>query len=294
MKIAVSSYSYNQRIAKGEMTQLDALIMAAKQGFEGIEFTDLRPENKKSPTLTEQIEYANVLRSEAERLGIEIAAYLIGASLYTGDAESDRAEVERVCGQVDVAAALGVKIMRHDVCNKEKFPFGVVSFDRMLPTIAENARRITEYAESLGIRTCSENHGFVAQDSDRVEKLYNTVAHQNYGVLVDIGNFACADECSVKAVSRLAPYAIHAHAKDFRIIPFGKPVEEGTKYFRSRGCNSLVGCALGDGNIPVEQCVAILKRAGYDGWISIEFEGNDDCIDEIALGFERLKKYIGE
>ena len=68
MKIAVSSYSYNQRIAKGEMTQLDALKMAAEQGFEGIEFTDLRPENKKSPLLAEQIEYAKVLRAEAERL----------------------------------------------------------------------------------------------------------------------------------------------------------------------------------------------------------------------------------
>lgn len=292
MKIAVSSYSYNQRIAKGEMTQLDALRMAAKQGFEGIEFTDLRPENKKAPTLEEQLEYASALKAEAESLGVTIVSYLIGANFYSGDAETDKAEIERVCGQVDVAEALGAKIMRHDVCKTEKFPFGTVSFDRMLPTIAENVRAVTEYAERKGIRTCSENHGFIAQDSDRVEKLYNTVAHSNYGVLVDMGNFACVDESSVTAVSRLAPYAIHAHAKDFHIRPFGEPAVTGEKSFLSRGCRRLVGCALGDGDIPVEQCVAILKRAGYDGWIAIEFEGNNDCVEEIARGYERLKKYI--
>lgn len=293
MKIAVSSYSYNQRIARGEMTQLDALRQAAEQGFEGIEFTDLRPENKKNPSLDEQIAYAELLKNEAERLGITIVSYLIGANLYTGSEETDEAEVERVCRQVDVARALGTSIMRHDVCGTEKFPFGVVSFDRMLPTIAKNVRKIADYAAERGIRTCSENHGFVAQDSDRVEKLYNAVAHNNYGVLVDMGNFACADESSITAVSRLAPYAIHAHAKDFHIRPFGEPAVEGEKSFLSRGCNRLVGCALGDGDIPVEQCVAILKRAGYDGWIAIEFEGNGDCVEEIARGYERLKGYIG-
>jgi len=182
--------------------------------------------------------------------------------------------------------------MRHDVCRTERFGDRVVSFERMLPTIAENVRRITEYAKTLGIRTCSENHGKIAQDSDRVEKLWNTVAHENYGILVDIGNFACVDECSVTAVSRLAPYAVHAHAKDFHIEPFDSPEKEGERSFRSRGCNRLVGCALGDGDIPVRQCVAILKSAGYDGWISIEFEGNGDCVSEIARGRDLLKEII--
>jgi len=76
MKIAVSSYSYNQYIRLGRMTQLDALRRAAEQGFEGIEFTDLCPENKKDATLDEQLAYARVLRAEAERLGIKIDSSL--------------------------------------------------------------------------------------------------------------------------------------------------------------------------------------------------------------------------
>ena len=290
MKIAVSSYSYNQKIKTGEMTQLDAIRAAKEMGFDGIEFTDLKPTAE--PTLAEQLAYAKELRTEAERVGIEIVAYLVGAKLYLGSPEADAKEVERLCGQLDVAAALGAKIFRHDVCSSERVGDRTVSFDQMLLTIAQNARKVTEYAATLGIRTCSENHGLVAQDSDRVEKLYNTVRHENYGLLVDMGNFACVDEDSIRAVSRLAPYAIHAHAKDFIIHPFNAEIEEGKKFFTSRGCNKLMGCAIGDGNIPIAQCVEILKKADYDGYITIEFEGNGDCMIEIVKGLACLKQYV--
>lgn len=290
MKLAVSSYSYNQKLKTGEMTQLDAIRIAKEQGFDGIEFTDLRPSAE--PTLAEQLAYAKELREEASRVGIEIVAYLVGAKLYGGSAEEDVKEVERLIGQLDVAATLGAKIFRHDVCSTEKIHGKTVSFEQMLLTIAANVRKVTEYAATLGIRTCSENHGLVVQDSDRVERLYNTVRHENYGLLVDMGNFACVDEDSVRAVSRLAPYAIHAHAKDFTVLPFDAEIEEGKKYFESRACNKLMGCAIGDGNIPIAQCIAILKKAKYDGYITIEFEGNGECLSEIEKGLSNLKRYI--
>ena len=286
MKISVSSYSFSQYIKAGKMTQLDAVSKAAELGFDGIEFTDLI---SSKASLEEQLEYARQIRAEAKRCGIEVVAYLVGADLYGGG----DAEVERLCGQLDVAKELGASMMRHDVCYKEKQPDGrVVSFDRMIPTIAENTRRVTEYAEKLGIRTMSENHGFVAQDSDRVEKLYNTVAADNYGILIDVGNFACADEDSSLAVSRLAPYAMHVHAKDFHFYPYGTEPKEEKGIIVTRGCNKIVGCAIGDGDVPVARCLDILKRAGYDGYVTVEFEGNGDCIDEISRGLEFLKAHI--
>lgn len=274
------------------MTQFDAIAKAKEQGFDGIEFTELAPYGKKG-TLDEQLAYAEVLRAEAERVGIEIVAYLVGANLYTGSAYSDEIEVKRVCDQLRVAKALGAKILRHDVCNSEKIAGKTVSFERMLPTLAANVRKITEYAATLGIRTCSENHGRTFQDSDRVEKLYNTVGHDNYGLLIDFGNFACADESSAKAVSRVAPYGIHVHAKDFIFVPFGETHENIGKSFRTRGSNRLIGCAIGDGCIPNAQCVDIMKNAGYDGYITIEFEGVNDCITEIDRGLANIRKYIG-
>lgn len=287
MKISVSSYSFHAYVKEGKMTQLDCVKKAAELGFDGVEFIELAP--NESPTFEDKLAYAAKIRAEAEKYGIDIVAYTVGANLYQSTDEENAKEVARVKRELDVAAALGAKILRHDVCYSEKHGEKTVSFERMLPTIAKNAREITEYAQTLGIRTCTENHGYVAQDSDRVEKLYNTVAHDNYGILIDVGNFACADEDSTRAVSRLASYAVHVHAKDFVKKPYGTPVKEG---FDTRACNRLIACAVGDGDIPVEQCIAILKRAKYDGYVSIEFEGSEDSLTAIARGRERLLAYV--
>jgi sugar phosphate isomerase/epimerase len=194
-------------------------------------------------------------------------------------------EIRRLCDQLDVAALLGASVLRHDVCYKLTREGNGRSFDLMLPTIAENIRRVADYAATLGISTCSENHGYIAQDSDRVERLFNTVARDNYGILLDMGNFACVDEDSISATSRLAPYAIHVHAKDFVKHPFS---EHFTGGFETRACNRLEGCAIGEGDIPVAQCLAILRRAGYDGFLSIEYEGAEDPYLGIARGRDYL------
>jgi sugar phosphate isomerase/epimerase len=256
-------------------------------GLSAIEFIDLTPVYGVKPTLEEQKEYAVKLRAEADRLGMDINAYTIGANLFC-EGVAAKEEINRLRGQLDVAALLGAKVMRHDVCYRLGQSGNARSFDRMLPTMVENIRAVTIYGEKLGIRTCTENHGYIAQDSDRVERLVNAVAHDNYGLLVDMGNFACVDEDSAMAVSRVAPYAFHVHAKDFIKHPFGS---ENPKGFQSRGCNYLEGCAVGEGDIPVAQCIAILRRAGYDGYVSIEYEGAGDCFEGIKKGIETLRSF---
>ena len=284
MRLCVSSYSFAAAIRTGQMTQFDTVAAARDLGFSAIEFTDLVPEQGKVPTQREQMEFAARLREEAERLDMRIAAYAIGANLsVTGEAAE--AEIARLAGQIDVCWTLGAPLLRHDVC----YSVGKArTFDALLPTLVENVRRVTAYAASLGIRTCTENHGFVAQDSDRIERLVTAVGHPNYGALIDVGNFACADEDSAAAVSRLAPLAMHVHAKDFVFYPFAARHAGGIE---TRACNRIEPCAVGDGNIPVEQCLAILRRAGYDGYVSVEFEGRGDCIDGIRRGKEALLRY---
>jgi len=284
MKISVSSYSFNQYIKAGKMTVFDTVAKAHELGFEAIEFIDL-PERD---NLESQRELAKRIREEADRLGMEINAYTIGANLYRETSEECDAEVARLCGQLDIAKILGCSVMRHDVCYKLGNTGNSRSFDLMLPTIAANARRVTEYAETLGIKTCTENHGYIAQDSDRVERLFNAVNHNNYGLLVDVGNFSCVDENNVTAVSRVAPYAIHVHAKD---MAFSSEPKEGYT-LKTRGCNYLKCTYLGGGDVNVKKCIEVLKRAGYDGYVSIEYEGAEDCIEGIKKGLEFLREII--
>lgn len=285
MKIGVSSYSFQQLISSGKETQLSIMKIAKEMGFDGIEFIDLSPENGMS-----EAEYAALLKEESEKLSLPITAYTISANLLCD--EGLDAEVERICRKVDIAEILGAKVMRHDAAwsmpdNLKKS----AGFEQILPILADGCRRVTEYAQSKGIITCIENHGFFCQDSERVEKIITSVGNPNFGVLLDIGNFCCVDESSALAAGRLAPYIKHVHAKDFH-IKSGNGLNPGKGFFKSRGGNYLRGSIIGHGDIPVMQCVSIAKTSGYDGYVSIEFEGLENCLDGIEIGLVNLKNMI--
>ncbi len=260
------------------------MALAKEMGFDAIEFTDLCP-----PEGVTDEEFALQLKAESERLSLPIASYTVGADLLNNGLE---AEVERLKKKVDVAALLGAPVMRHDATGGFKSDEkSFKGFDQALPKLAEGYRTVTEYAASKGIATCIENHGYFAQESLRVEKLITTVGHPNFGALVDVGNFACADDPSPVAVGRVAPYAKHVHVKDFH-IKSGCGVDPGRGFFRSRGGNYLRGAIIGHGDIPVKQCLWALKNAGYDGYVSVEFEGMEDAETGISIGLENLKNII--
>ena len=292
MKISVSSYSFSQYIREGKLTQFDCVAKAKEIGFDAIEFTNLivNPEvSSHDQNVEEQIELAKKIKEEADRLGIEINAYTINANMCKDTDYEDDMEFIRLKDQLRVAQALGAKVMRHDAL------FGLSrfrSFDLSIPTLAKNFRRVADYAQTLGIKTCFENHGRICQDYDRCEKLFNAIDHNNFGLLLDMGNFLCADNDPAMAFSRLAPYAIHAHAKDFSYVNYndGKPENA----FLTRGANYIIGRPVGEGDVPVKQCIKILKMNNYDGFLSIEYEGSEDCIDGITRAFNNLKRFVEE
>ena len=284
MKFSVSSYSFQRLLNSGKYTQLDLISVAKEMGFDGIEYIDLMPTDGMS-----DLEYAAVLRNAAEKAGIEIVAYTIGAD-FLGE-KGWEAEAQRLFSQVDVAEALGAKRMRHDATGGFKGDDAKYkSFDSALPILANGCRMVTEYAVQKGIATMVENHGYFCQDSVRVEKLVNEVSNPNFGLLVDMGNFMCADDDPAVAVGRVAPYAKHVHAKDFH-KKSGNGPNPGDGFFRTRGGDYLRGAVVGHGDVPVYQCVQTLKRSGYDGYVTIEFEGVEDNEWAIKTGLENLKKY---
>lgn len=282
MKYSVSSYSYSALTSKGAYTEKQLIGLAKEMGFDGIEFAEIHePEGKT------KLAYAEELRKEAEKHEIEIVAYCIGANLIY-DTEK---EIERLKGEVDVCAALGAPVMRHDATggyNGEDKKKGL-GFNNALPVIIEGYRAVTEYAATKGVRTCIENHGFFAQDSARVEAIINGVNHENFGALVDIGNFMCADENPAVAVGNVAPYAVHVHAKDFHLKK-GTEFIPSDGFFMTRGGNFLRGAIIGHGSVPVVQCLRILKNAGYNGYVTVEFEGMEDAEKGIKYGLNTLKR----
>ena len=284
MRISASSYSFNRLLKEGKETQLSVISIAKDLGFDDMEFVDILP-----PEGVSKEEYALKLKEECERLGMGISSYTFGADLLQLTEEAQRAEIERVKKQVDIAHILGVKVLRHDATFDSKGQ----SFEQSLPTVAAACREITEYALSKGIKTTVENHGHFYQDSLRVERLYEAVNHPNFGLLCDMGNFVCVDEDPASAVSRIAPYAFYVHAKDFH-LKSGMMADPGEGFAKTRGGNYRRGAIVGHGDVPVKCCLSALKMAGYNGGIAIEFEGMEDNITALKIGLANLKRYISE
>ena len=287
MKIGVSSYSYIRLVTSGQMEQKAIIAKTKEIGFDVIEFSKIVvPEGKTLP------DYAAELKDEAERVGIAIVNYTIGADFLKGSNGDLQAEIERVKGEVDIAAILGVPGMRHDASSGWPADHvGPKSFEAALPRLAEGCRAVTDYAASKGIKTMVENHGWFCQESVRVEKLVTAVDHPNFGVLIDMGNFLCADEEPTVAVSRLMPYAFHCHAKDFHVKSGNEP-NPGKGWFGTRGGNYLRGAIIGHGNVPVLQCLRIMQRDGYDGVLSVEYEGIEDVLMGIEIGHDNLRRLV--
>lgn len=284
MKLGVSSYSFAYCINNEKWSYADVCKKAKELGFDGIEFVGLNSWK----TAPDEAACAKEIRAICEDLGLEIVAYTVGANLLAEDIEAEKARLRH---NIDIATILGAPVMRHDAAFSLKALPGYRWQDGVTD-MAPHIREITEYAAERGIRTCTENHGFIYQAPERVEALIREVNHPNYGWLVDIGNFLCADADPVNAVITAAPYAFHAHIKDF-LFKSGKEVPpEG--FMTTAGGNYLRGTVPGHGIVPIPQCLKILKKAKYDGFVSLEFEGIENNVKALELGAAYLKKRLQE
>lgn len=274
MELYISTYSY----ARTSLSLYEAAEHAAASGAAGIELVE-------NSALVSPEDFTD-FRARCEALGSKIVCYSTGADFLR--CSNIRREIDAVKRKVDDAVRLGVTRMRHDVTSG--FPEGQDgTFTDALPILADACREITLYAQSAGVRTMVENHGFFCQDSCRVKSLIEQVGHPNYGALIDIGNFLCADEKPQDAVRNLASYAFHAHCKDFHILP--GYVDPGEGWFTSRSGTRLRGAIVGHGNAGAAESLQILRDNGYDGGLVLEFEGIENPLEGIRIGLDNIRRY---
>ncbi|MBR6186320.1 MAG: sugar phosphate isomerase/epimerase [Clostridia bacterium] len=277
MKIGVSAYSFQQYMDHTRADYFTICDLAREMGFDAIEFIDLSLETQPAESLSA---LARSIREHCEKLGLPIAAYAVKADFLNRENA-----VQAVKAQADIAALLGAPVLRHDAF--WRLPAGM-SWRQGVEKAAPLIREVTQYAAEKGVRTCTENHGLILQDAERVEELIRTVDHPNYGWLVDVGNFLCADDNPLRAVAIAAPYAFHAHVKDFLFKSF-QDDDPGEGWLRTRNGNYLRGTVAGHGMVPIRRCLKILKDAGYQGVVSYEFEGPEENLPALknALRFLR-------
>ncbi|WP_424767538.1 sugar phosphate isomerase/epimerase family protein [Paenibacillus sp. sgz302251] len=284
MKLGISSYSLYKALHAGEMTIQEVIIYIGSIGGEHVEIVPLGFNLTDNPELIESI------KKQAQESGVELSNYAVGGNFSDLNDEQFEHEIERLKGEVDIAAALGVKKMRHDVASSKDL--SITHFLSELPRLAKACQIIADYAAQFDITTSVENHGYYIQHSDRVKALVSTVDRPNFRTTLDVGNFLCADENPVVAVANNISMASMVHVKDFYYRPATNYPGEG--WFGSAGGNWLRGSIVGHGDIAMREVLRKVKESGYDDYISIEFEGMEECRKGTKLGFDYVKRVWNE
>jgi sugar phosphate isomerase/epimerase len=288
MKIGISSYSLSRALNKGEIDVLGAIEYIASIGGEHMEIV---PGSIGQFTSADD-PMIDKIKTAAAAAKIDLSSYTIGANFISTEEGVDpiefkNKEVARIKEQVKIAAAFGVKFMRHDVAWRPKVDSSYDQYEKDLEIVVDACREIADFAAPYGITTSVENHGYHFQGSERIYRLVKLVNRDNFRTTMDVGNFACADEDSAAAVKNNISIASFIHFKDMLIR---KNPPETAGFFPTRSGNKFLrGTITGHGDLDLRTCAEIIKASGYDGYISIEFEGPEDCLDAVKLSLNNVK-----
>lgn len=293
MKIGLSSYSLVNLIRNGEMTILEAIEWVAENGGQHIEIVPFGFDLVNNPDLIDAI------REKAKEVGIAISNYAILANVIHYDQEEYEKEIQRLKNEVDIANRLGVKRMRHDVSSFRR-PMEentALHFEKDFPLMVQACQEIADYAAQYGITTTVENHGFYVNGSDRIIRLIDAVNRPNFRMTLDVGNFLCVDEPAVAGVKKSIKYAEMIHLKDFYIRKSDQLPGIGDlfrcdsgNWFATYSGDLLRGSIVGQGDLDLWEILKIIKQSGYDGYISVEFEGMEDGRAGSELGMGLAKR----
>jgi sugar phosphate isomerase/epimerase len=311
MNVGVSSYSFSQSFRRSEMDILDAIDWVAASAAAHVEITSVglvatvatleraAPAGSWDPAdypdrnaniaadLANQPALIAAIRDHAGAQGVPLSNYAVGANFRADDLAG---EIARVKQHIDAAHALGIRHFRHDVVAWSWREESQAEFEGVFDTLVQASRELADYAAPLGITTSIENHGFCMNLSERVRRLITTVDRPNFRTTLDIGNFLCVDEEPESAVPLNLPYASVVHLKDF----YHRQFLPGDGWLTTLAGNAIQGSIVGFGDLPMKRLLAAVKASGFDGPISIEYEGQVPDLFAIETGLANAKRIWNE
>ncbi|MFC8866728.1 sugar phosphate isomerase/epimerase family protein [Streptomyces sp. NPDC057148] len=248
----------------------DVLALATAHGYHGVELR-AHPEEPVHPGLTPH-ERAAVL-AEFQAAGVEplgVAGYARVAA--PGDDDAVLAEVR---GLLELARDLGAPYVR-------VFPGGggEQSPEEADATAARRLGTAAEYAADLGVRILLETHDSHRTGADAMRVL-GLVGHRQVGALWDVMHTWLGGEEPPESYLALAPHLGYVQVKDIASADDTTPLP------------------LGGGVLPLGECVEVLSREGWDGWLCWEYEKRwyeaaDPLPGLLDAGREHLVRLLNE
>jgi sugar phosphate isomerase/epimerase len=255
MYLGVTSESYGPALDAGALTLADWLRLCAEElGLTAVEVED-RHVGEPTPARLAEV------REAAARHRLEIVDVAFMNNFGLADDARRRAETERTLAWIPAARTLGTRFLR----TFAGWPEGERA--ARWPAMLDALRAVTGAAERDGVRLVMENHnhgGFV-QTADDVLRIFAAVPSPALGLLLDTGNYVDG----LASIRRTAHLARHVHAKFRRVGPDGR--------------DALVDHAA---------VVAELRAAGYQGCLSVEYEGEEPGAQAVPRALRHLREVL--
>lgn len=290
MKIGMSSYSFLPLLSNGSLS-VDALFdWLSANGAEHLEiatFSFAPPGEGSTYDLASDEKTLRELEAAVARTGIPISGFCLGADML---GENRAEEIAKVKRYVDLCARFGVNYLRHDIVIWGNRLADTQAIEDAYPILADACREIAEYGASKNVVTSVENHGFVMVSAERLTRLHHLVNHPNFKLTVDVGNFLCVDDNPYVATNRTLPLASFVHFKDF----YMRQAEPGPGWLKTAGGEFIRGSVLGYGDLDIQALADAVIASGYDGFVSLEYEGGDPTLFGCEHGLNNLKRFLGK
>lgn len=265
LKLSLAAYSMRSELpdtrrnpdATGKMDMLGFIDYASTLGIDAVELTGyFMP----APLTSESI---NQLKLRAHIHGLDISGGAIGNN-FTYDPRSDEAreQMRHTRTWINHYAELGAPVIR--VFGGK--PQNGMDEKRAVRNIITNMQLACDYAGEKGIILGMENHDFLT-DIDRMMPIVKAIDSPWFGVNFDSGNIADSDN-PYRELARIAPYTVNAQLKtEIPVNGQKTPVDFG-------------------------RVINILRKAKYNGYITLEYEGKEAPRNAIPNQLAKLRKLI--
>ncbi|MEL6672877.1 MAG: sugar phosphate isomerase/epimerase family protein [Bacteroidota bacterium] len=248
--ISLAEWSLHKAIRAGEYTNLDFPGLAKNEfGIDAIEYVSQLFKDK-----AEDMPYLTDLKQRCDDNGVQSLLIMVDNEGHLGDLdEAKRTEaIENHHKWVTAAKFLGCHSIRVNAA-------GEGTPEEVQKAAVDGLGRLSEFAKQHDINVIVENHGGWSSDGNWLAGVMSAINMDNCGTLPDFGNFCIErseDGCAnmfdrYEGVELLMPFAKAVSAKSHDFNEAGDEIH--TDYMKM---------------------MQIVSKAGYSGYVGIEYEGS--------------------